>query len=382
MTEYVSVQAAARRLGVAPVTVRRWTASGFLPCVRTPGGHRRIATDDIEELERAAGRGHLAARRARERELDTLIEVATALTSQLDLSALLREIARAMTLLVDCQFCAVSEYDRRSRTVRALAEYDATGNRLPADEEYGVRAFPATRKALDDQREVIVNIDDRYADAAEVAALRRGGDRSILILPLVFSGESIGLIEATDATRTRHFSRQELRLFRAVAGQAAVALHNARLFAEMGETVRVGGDLRRALAQLAGHIEELAASASRSRFLDGLAHAVCDACGALSCVASAGGLSAGASGHGPFPRDRAEGPDVTQTGVAAPSADGSQVIVSSGTAGADPATAGPEAASRLTLTVALAAPASDGMVELLDLVAATAVVLWRDRSIC
>ena len=55
MSAFLNVQRAARRLGVSPVTIRRWTATGFLPCTRTAGGHRRIAVDDIEELARAIG---------------------------------------------------------------------------------------------------------------------------------------------------------------------------------------------------------------------------------------------------------------------------------------------------------------------------------------
>ncbi len=356
MTDYVSVQVAARRLGVAPVTVRRWTASGLLPCVRTHGGHRRISTDDIDELGKVAGRGHLAARRARERELDTLIEVAAALTSQLELPALLREIARAMTLLVDCRFCAVSEYDRQTRMVRTLAEYDATGERLAADAEepeYHVRAFPATRRALEEQMEVVVNVDDRHADAAEVAALRRGGDKSVLILPLVFSGESIGLIEATDAERTRRYSRQELRLFRAVAGQAAVALHNARVFAALSESAQRDGGLRDVLAALTHRVDDLAACTSRRRLLEKLAAAVCDACGALSCVATAGHESAGAVGSGSV------------------GSDPGHILVRAATGEGAGETTG------ITLAVTLPGRPADGLAELLALTATAAAPAWR-----
>ena len=47
---YLSVQRAARRLGVSSHTVRRWTDSGFLPCIRTAGGRRRISSEDLDEL--------------------------------------------------------------------------------------------------------------------------------------------------------------------------------------------------------------------------------------------------------------------------------------------------------------------------------------------
>ena len=110
--------------------------------------------------------------------------------------------------------------------MRTLAEYDRSGERLPDTETYDVRQYPLTAKVLDEHTAAVVNVDDPRADAAEVATLRAGGDRSLLMLPLVYRGEAIGLLEASDARRARSYSRQELRLCQAVAGQAAVALHN------------------------------------------------------------------------------------------------------------------------------------------------------------
>ena len=166
MSAFLSVQLAARRLGVSPVTIRRWTATGFLPCTRTAGGHRRIAVDDIEELARAiGGSSQLAARRARERELDTIVETSIAVASEVDLQPLLAEIARRVTHLLDCDFCAVSTYDRAAGLVRTLAEYDIGGARLPDTDTYDVRMYPLTRKVLEEHTPAVVNVDDPRADA-------------------------------------------------------------------------------------------------------------------------------------------------------------------------------------------------------------------------
>ena len=42
---------AARLLGVAVVTIRRWTSSHAMPCVRTRGGHRRFKHEDLFPAE-------------------------------------------------------------------------------------------------------------------------------------------------------------------------------------------------------------------------------------------------------------------------------------------------------------------------------------------
>ena len=53
----LSVSEAADRLGVHISTVRRWTESGALPEVRTPGGHRRFPAEAVERLRRERAPG-------------------------------------------------------------------------------------------------------------------------------------------------------------------------------------------------------------------------------------------------------------------------------------------------------------------------------------
>jgi len=343
----LSVQQAARRLGVSPVTIRRWTATGFLPCSRTAGGHRRIDEHDIDDLAKAIGNSnHLAAQLAREREVDVLINTSVALAGKIDLTELLLEIAMRMTSLLDCHFCAISEYDAEAQSLITLAEYDHAGRRLPDASPYKLRAFPLTRSVVQDQTTAVVNVDDPDADPAEVAELRREGDRSLLMAPLIVQGETIGILEVVDQKRSRQYSRQELRLAGAIAGQAAVAIKNAKLFAERRRSDEDVASLRSMLTDLTERMPGLSAAGRGPDVLAAVAGAVCEAFGAISCVASVGGESAGATG--------ATG-GATQTDTA-------HVIVSSAPCGA----------SQLALTLTLSRTAGEGQVELLGLIAAMA----------
>ena len=205
---YLSVQLAARRLGVSSHTIRRWTASGFLPCTRTAGGHRRFRHEDIDELATLVGHGdHLTARLAREREVETLVETSIALTSRLDLTELLAEIARRMTAILDCHLCAISEYDEQSTTVHVLADFDRHGHRVADWKPYSLKDFPFTDRLMADQELAVINVDDPHADPAETAIMRRFGDRSLLLIPLVHRGRSVGLLEVLDRVRQRRFTR-------------------------------------------------------------------------------------------------------------------------------------------------------------------------------
>ena len=54
--DYLTTGEAAKLLGVNPVTIIRYTATGKLPVVRLPSGHRRIPREAVEKLLREGQR--------------------------------------------------------------------------------------------------------------------------------------------------------------------------------------------------------------------------------------------------------------------------------------------------------------------------------------
>lgn len=50
MDDLLTLKAAAEQLGVHPVTLRRWSESGKIETVRTPGGHRRFPASEVARL--------------------------------------------------------------------------------------------------------------------------------------------------------------------------------------------------------------------------------------------------------------------------------------------------------------------------------------------
>jgi hypothetical protein len=294
----------------------------------------------------------LAAQLAREREVDVLINTSIALAEKIDLTELLLEIAMRMTSLLDCHFCAISVYDAEAQGLVTLAEYDHAGRRLPDASPYKLQAFPLTRSVLQDQTTAVVNVDDPDADPAEVAELRRDGDRSLLMVPLIVQGDTIGIVEVVDQKRSRQYSRQELRLAGAIAGQAAVAIKNAKLFAERRRSDEDVARLRRLLIDLTARVPVLNATGRGSGVLTAVAGAVCEAFGAISCVASVDGESAGAFGAG----ESAARLDSTSGARGA----NASLIVSRD----------PSGRTDFTLVVTLSEPPGEGQIELLDLIAA------------
>ncbi len=257
-----------------------------------------------------------------------------------------------------CDFCGISTYDAASQSVRMLADFDHSGRRLPDIEEYPLSRYPLTRRVLEEQSPAIVNVSDPAADPHELRELVRDGDKSLLMVPLVFRGRSIGLVELMDHTRERRYSAQELRICTAVAGQAAAALHNAQLFADAGAAAREIDGLRDRMDQLAVAVAGLRAATGRAGVLQACAAAACDLLEASSCVAVAGDLSAGCASDAAARADAVPGGGEAGPGVVT----GAEILRVSAGGGAH----------AVGLTVSLPRPVKRGEAEVLHVLAAAA----------
>ncbi len=365
MSQYLSVQLAARRLGVSPHTVRRWTASGLLPCTRTPGGHRRIKQEDVEELlGTLRTEPAQLARSARERELETLMETSVVLSSHLDIPRLLAEIARHMTRILDYDLCAISDYDRRTETIHMLAEYDREGRRMPEWEPYPLKRFPILKSVIGERRLEAINVGDRHGDAAMLTHLRHAGYKSITLLPLLFRDEPVGLIELEDRNRERRATRQELRMCRALAAQAAVALNNAKVFARLRRSTTDLSQMCFAIERVSGTLPRLMRLATAHAVLQEAASLACETLAAVSSVATWRGETAGAAA----PRWPERPGAATSVSLRSDTAD---ILTATAPCGGD----------ELVISATLPGPAADGQTQLLSLVcSAAATALDHVRS--
>ena len=136
-------------------------------------------------------------------------------------------IARA----VGADDCALSLWDRATDRVVTLG-YEPPDRRGALNDSYHLDEFPATRRVLLDQRPIRIDIDDPGADPAEVRYLRSIGHRAMAMIPLVAAGRTVGLIEVT-ASRRDAFDARAVELATMLAGEAAMALENARLYDEI-----------------------------------------------------------------------------------------------------------------------------------------------------
>jgi GGDEF domain-containing protein len=164
-------------------------------------------------------------------DLRSVIAMSGDLAQSLDPRLVGDRIAVHIARAVGADDCALSYWDRPANRVMTLG-YEPPERRGALNESYAVDDFPATRQVLETQRPARIDVDDPTADDAEVRYLHTIGHRSMAMIPLVAAGRTIGLIEVT-AARRRAFGDRTVELATMLAGEAAMALENARLYDEI-----------------------------------------------------------------------------------------------------------------------------------------------------
>jgi GAF domain-containing protein len=130
-------------------------------------------------------------------------------------------VVELMTQLLHADDVAVSRVHHRERCVETLSEHDwgLTGERFSYDD------FPTTEHVVTAQALGQLIEGDPAADAAELRLLNGSGFKALLIAPVVFHGETVGLIEIYRRS-ARPWTGAEIDNARILAHSLAAAIVN------------------------------------------------------------------------------------------------------------------------------------------------------------
>jgi diguanylate cyclase (GGDEF)-like protein/PAS domain S-box-containing protein len=162
--------------------------------------------------------------------LRALVDLSRTLSSSLDLKDVLRSFTAHAITLTGASGTAVSMWDRERDLLVTLTDYEAhvIGEIADADSQYALADFPASLAVMTEQQAEIVRVADPAADPAERALLEQSGYRTLLMLPLVSRGDSVGLLEIVDVA-DREWSEHDLEFFHSLADIVGPAVHTALL---------------------------------------------------------------------------------------------------------------------------------------------------------
>jgi GGDEF domain-containing protein len=201
-----------------------------------------------------------------------VLEVGTTLAVSLDVDEVVQTIARQVGEALDVQWCDINEYDPAGCTMTYVAVWSKELRGVDLD-------YVGTVVSLDDrpERDAVIRkgglletyVDDPDLDERERAVMVEYDEKAVMEMPLVFGGETLGVLGVVESRRDRRFTEEEKDLLRLLARPAATALGNARLYRAQQEQAR-------RLAALVDASRALAASVDPDEVLAGVARVATD----------------------------------------------------------------------------------------------------------
>jgi two-component sensor histidine kinase len=187
----------------------------------------------------------------RNRMLLSLQSAIASTTGSLDLEFLLDSITWEMTHLLEIESCTVYHWDERGDRLNALAGGNATDSgddRVP-----DLSQSPLHRRVLEETSAVNLTARREDLDSIEARYLEETGAKTVVLIPMVFHGRTVGLIELMDRRVERLLGDYEISAAQLLASQAAAAIENARLYGhaqrEITDRIQAEDMLRASLAE-------------------------------------------------------------------------------------------------------------------------------------
>jgi diguanylate cyclase (GGDEF)-like protein len=213
--------------------------------------HERERHFNDEEISLVRGLGEQAAAaihnhqmvcrlEERNQRLAALVEAGAAMTADEGLDSVLPEVARQAVQALGCSYCIICEYEEATDTIRERAYHSGD-----PDDGYGLKSWVLDQDAWG-TRDILsggVVVEERVTDPAMNAAVRasmeRWGEKTCLIVPLVFRDHPVGLLTLGEMSRERSFTADERDYATALGKQAGAAIHTSRQFSRLEEHNRV-----------------------------------------------------------------------------------------------------------------------------------------------
>jgi formate hydrogenlyase transcriptional activator len=179
--------------------------------------------------------------------LELLLNLATRITSSLDLREVLRAIAANIREVTHADAVVVSLPDAASGKFRVFA-MDFPSGKGVVKEELLLTPSAAAKEAMDTLKPVVIDMrrDELAPDAYEIAAAE--GLKATCNIPLVNRGRALGILSILRTTE-RPFTPEDVDFFSRASGPIAIAIENALAYREISE-------LRDKLAQEKLYLED------------------------------------------------------------------------------------------------------------------------------
>jgi len=194
------------------------------------------------------------------REQTALQHAVSSISSTIELDSVLNEIAKSLGEAIDSTSVFICDYDSTHITSRVVAQYvgseanDKERGPIPAGAVSIPEFFPGTLEKLRVNQPAVSYTNDPDLPEAQRQHYNEYDTLTSLFIPMRIGGRLVAYADLWDSRTRREFSPQEIALCEGIAQQAAVAIENARLYAQAQEELI---ERRRVEEKLQLHQEEL-----------------------------------------------------------------------------------------------------------------------------
>lgn len=150
-------------------------------------------------------------------------------------------VAHQFVEVLGIKECSLSLLEPDHTALRTLVDYYIEDEQGYVDQLWGGKIlqladYPATARVIRTQTPLTVHLSDPKADPYELAYMRSRDLATLVILPLVIKGETVGILELEHGPQERYYTSEELNVAITLANQASIALENAQLYEELEES--------------------------------------------------------------------------------------------------------------------------------------------------
>lgn len=160
--------------------------------------------------------------------LERLLEISRALSTSLELEPFLQSLISIAAELTSCEEASILELDEGGDQLRFLA--------LPLihrDTLMTVKVPLQTSVAgwvlQNGQPVVVPDVSAEPRHFKGVDEVTNFATRSLIAVPIIYHGETLGVLEVVNKTERSHYTEEDLTILEILASQAAIAIQNTRL---------------------------------------------------------------------------------------------------------------------------------------------------------
>lgn len=203
---------------------------------------RRFEPSEVELLHTLAGQVAMAldnaqlfaSTNARHRKLETLYQTGRAINASLSLPSVLNAVTHSMIDVLDVEVCVTLLSENNGQVLRSEVWMERDGD-TRTERESPTTAFELTKasrlqRMIHRQETIVLDRASLDEDSLAYELVDCFEIEAGIGLPLVTHGDLLGVILVGYRKPTANFRPDTLQLARALADQATLAIHNARLF--------------------------------------------------------------------------------------------------------------------------------------------------------